>query len=103
MKTLTKTLLLTGLLGLASFMTACQTAPADATSAITCDKCKTVWVNRAVQGGPPGKPSGFYTLKATKTMVCPDCESAVVTFFKTGQLQHRCSHCGGALAHCTTH
>jgi ribosomal protein S27E len=102
MKTMTKTLLLAGTIGFASLMTSCQSASTDAKSAVTCDKCKTVWVQRPQQVGPTGKGS-FYVLKDAKAMACPDCESAVATFFKTGQFQHRCSHCGGALAHCTTH
>jgi len=105
MKTLTKTLFLTGILGLASLMTSCQTASAsgDATSAVTCDKCKTVWVKRPQQVGPTGKGGAYYVLKDTKSMECPDCESAVATFFKTGSLKHSCSHCGGALTHCEGH
>jgi hypothetical protein len=106
MKTLTKTLLLTGILGLASLMTSCQTAPADATSAVTCDKCKSVWVQRPVPLGPWGKSHSYYALRApvyAKVMDCPECESAVATFFKTGKLQHRCSHCGGVLVHCASH
>lgn len=104
MKRLTKTLLLTGILAFASLMTSCQTTTAaDASSAVTCEKCKTVWVKRPVQqGGSSGKGS-FYTLRNDKTMVCPDCESAVVTFFKTGSLKNNCSHCGGTMTHCTTH
>lgn len=108
MKTLTKTLLLTGILGLASLMTSCQTATAsaDATSAVTCDKCKTVWVLRPVPLAPYGKSQSFYALRApayAKIMECPDCESSIVTFFKTGQLKHHCSHCGGTLTHCVAH
>lgn len=103
MKTLTKTLILAGTIGLATFMTSCQSASADATSAVTCDKCKTVWVKRPVQVGGYGKSSSFYALQDAKVMACPDCESAVATFFKTGSLKHSCSHCGGALVHCTSH
>ncbi len=102
MKTLTKTLILAGTISLASLMTSCQSASADATSAVTCDKCKTVWVKRPQQVGPTGK-GNFYVLKDVKTMACPDCESAVATFFKTGSLKHSCSHCGGAMTHCTSH
>lgn len=103
MKTLTKTLLLAAVLGLAGFMTSCQSASADASSAVTCDKCKTVWVKRPVQVGGYGKSSSFYALQDAKIMTCPDCESAVVTFFKTGSLKHHCSACGGTMTHCTKH
>ena len=102
MKTLTKTLLFAGILGLASLMTSCQSAPTDAKSAVTCDKCKTVWVKRPEQAAPTGK-GNFYVLKDVKAMACPDCESAAATFFKTGSLKHHCSHCGGALTHCEAH
>lgn len=103
MKTLMKTMLLVGALGLTGLMTSCQTAPADASSAVTCDKCKTVWVQRPQQVGASGKSSSFYVLKDVKTMSCPECESAAATFFKTGSLKHHCSHCGGALVHCASH
>jgi len=103
MKALTKTLVLLGTIGILGFMTSCQTASADAASAVTCDKCKTVWVQRPQQVGPGGKGSTYYVLKDTKTMACPDCESAAATFFKTGSLKHSCSHCGGGLSHCTNH
>jgi ribosomal protein S27E len=36
-------------------------------------------------------------------MTCPDCELAIANFWKTGQMKHTCSHCGGTLAHCTQH
>jgi len=98
-----KTLLLTAILGMACFSTASQAAPEDATSAITCDKCKTVWVQRPVSNGPIGRGGSYYALKSEKTMQCPECESAVVTFFKTGKLKHECTKCGGTLTHCTTH
>jgi hypothetical protein len=103
MKTLIQTLLLAGVLGLAGLMTSCQSASADATSAVTCNKCKSVWVQRPQQLGASGKTSSFYVLKDTKSMSCPDCQSAAAVFFKTGSLQHHCTHCGGALTHCTNH
>lgn len=103
MKLLKKAVLLAGLPGLAGLMASCQTTPADVTSAVTCDKCKTVWVQRPVQvGGSSGK-GGYYALRATKTMVCPDCESNIATFVRTGSLKHACSHCGGTMNHCTVH
>ena len=103
MKTFAKKLGLIGLLGFASLLTSCQTATPDVSSAVTCDKCKTVWVQRPV--GIPGSAGkgGFYGLRDVKTMQCPDCESAVATFFRTGSLKHSCSHCGGTMTHCTKH
>ena len=98
-----KTLLLTSMLGLAALLSSCQTSTGTPQSAVTCDKCQTVWVKRPVQVGPMGKTSGFTVLKNEKSMDCPDCESAVSTFFKTGSLKHNCNHCGGALNHCTNH
>jgi hypothetical protein len=102
MKTLTKTLLLTGILTLAGFMTSCETASGGPISAVTCDKCKTVWVKRPAPNAS-GKMAAYTTLRSEKSMDCPDCESAVATFFKTGSLKHSCSHCGGALTHCESH
>ena len=102
MKTLPKTLLLSGILGITGLTVSCKTAMVDAANAVTCDKCKTVWVQRPAQSGV-GRSSGYYSLAATKSMTCPDCRSAVSTFFATGQLKHTCTHCGGAMTHCTTH
>ena len=103
MKTLTKTLLLSAILGMVSFSTCVQAASDDATSAVTCDKCKTVWVKRPVQVGPSGKGATYYALKSEKSMECPDCQSAIATFFKTGKLKHECAKCGGTMTHCTNH
>ena len=68
--------------------------------AVTCDKCKTVWVSVPVSS-PGGK--GFMTYRNVKKMECADCESAVATFFKTGKLQHECKKCSGELTHCEEH
>ncbi len=106
MNTILKTLLLTGVFAIASLMTSCQTSSgstAAPTSALTCDKCKTVWVKTPQQVGVAGKNSSYTVLKSTKSMDCPDCESAVATFFKTGSLKHHCRHCDGTLAHCEAH
>ncbi len=102
MKLKSRLLILASSLGLATLMSSCQstggaTAGADA---VTCDKCKTVWVKTA-SPGPGGK--GYMTYSNQKSMNCPDCQSAVTTFFKTGQLKHTCTHCGGAMTHCTQH
>jgi len=87
-------------------MTSCQTTgeTTDAGSAVMCDKCKTVWVKRPSNiGGVGQRGGGVTTYRDTQAMQCPECENAIATFVKTGQLQHRCSHCGGTMTHCTTH
>ena len=61
-----------------------------------------VWVEHAYNTGYAKHP-GAYVPVNSKVMVCPDCESAIVTFFKTGKLKHSCAHCGGNLTHCTYH
>ena len=91
---------------LALTMTSCQSTGGtqDAGSAVMCDKCKTVWVKRPSNIGGVGKGSGgVTTYRDAKVMKCPDCENAIVTFVKTGQLQHRCGNCGGTMTHCTVH
>ncbi len=102
MKLKTRLLILASSLGLAALMSSCQsTSGATAGSdAVTCDKCKTVWVKTATLT-PAGK--GYMTYTNQKSMSCPDCQSAVATFFKTGELKHTCTHCGGNMTHCTQH
>ena len=75
---------------------------ADPTTAVTCSKCQDVMVlTPAASNGKPG--SGYVMMTNKKTMVCPDCESAVQNFIKTGELKHHCSHCAGTMETCTTH
>jgi len=86
-------------------LVACQTTgSAPGNKAAMCDKCKTVWVSRPgyIGTGTKGGP-GYMAYRNVKTMECPECESAVATFFKTGSLHHRCTHCGGSLTHCESH
>lgn len=89
----------------ALLLVACQTTSTSGSgSAIMCGKCKTVWVSRPVSFGVATKGGPAYVAyRNVKTMECPECESAVTTFFKTGSLKHHCAHCGGELTHCTTH
>lgn len=87
---------------LALMLCSCQsTAPVKHGPAVMCSKCQTVWVKTANSRGAGS--NGFATYSSQKVMKCPDCESAVVTFFKTGQLKHECSHCGSTLEHCAQH
>ena len=103
MKLKIRFLALVGSLSFVAVLPSCQTTGATAgTDAVMCSKCKTVWVKAPVRAGAPGK-GGHTIYRDTKTMTCPECESAVVTFFKTGSLKHNCSHCGGAMTHCTKH
>lgn len=67
--------------------------------AVMCSKCETVWVRRADRIGSKGP----VVYRKEKQMECPDCQSAIVTFFKTGKLEHTCKTCGGALNHCSVH
>lgn len=98
-----KSLLLSGALAIATLVAACQTAtPTPPANAVTCNKCKMLWVEHAYNTGYAKHPGAYVPVKS-KIMVCPDCESAVVTFFKTGKLKHSCAHCGGTLTHCTYH
>ncbi len=60
-------------------------------SAVMCDRCKTTWVVRSETAGKLVR----YTRE--KAMVCPDCESAVMHWLKTGELKHACSHCRGKM------
>jgi hypothetical protein len=108
MKTLNTTIALSLAAVVLAFLPACQSpgmaqSGAEPTSAVMCDKCRTVWVKRAVSVGSPGKPGSYMALRDQKAMQCPDCENAIVTFFKTGQLKHHCSHCGGTMTHCVAH
>lgn len=75
--------------------TACTTVhtehPTTAGKAVMCDKCKTTWVTSAQAGSRTTR----YT--RDRMMVCPDCQSTVETWLKTGQLKHSCSHCKGKM------
>ncbi len=97
-----KTLLLTSMLGLAALLSSCQTSTGTPQSAVTCDKCRTVYF-KAPAGMTPGN-KGFVTLRDGSRMDCPDCENQVIAMLKTGSLtKHVCSSCGGTLNHCKQH
>ena len=97
-----KTLLLTSMLGLAALLTSCQTSTGTPESAVTCDKCRTVFF-KAPSSLTPGN-KGFVTLRDASRMDCPDCENQVIAWVKTGSLtKHVCKSCGGSLNHCRRH
>ena len=60
-------------------------------SALMCDRCETTWVLR------PEGAGRWVRYTRQKAMVCPDCESAVETWWKTGEFKHSCSRCKGRL------
>ena len=97
------TLYFTALFGLSSLLLGCQTTSGGgqetaSARAVICAKCETVWVERIDLNDPYGM-----TFRPEETTVCPDCESAVATFFKTGKLEHTCRTCGGQIKHCEVH
>lgn len=63
---------------------------------VMCNKCKTTWV-----AGPVGKPGGYSIYRTSRKMQCPQCETIVETFFRTGRLEHSCPGCGGTMSRCT--
>ena len=91
--------------GVAALVAGCSTPGSKAKTeaggeeqAVMCSKCETVWVRR-----PDHMGKNAVVYRREKQMVCPDCQSAVVTFFKTGKLEHTCKSCGGTLDRCTVH
>lgn len=65
--------------------------------AVFCDKCKIVMVKVPSPAGAKGQ---FLVYRKAKKMVCPDCRSAIVNFFRTGKLKHTCATCGGNMTVC---
>lgn len=102
MKKMKNALLLTATLALVGLLTSCK-APAAPTSAVTCNKCHTIWFKSPSVSAAAGD-KGIVTLKSAAAMSCPDCENKVVAILKTGSLtKHTCPSCGGTLTHCTSH
>lgn len=85
-------------LGLIALAAACASSRQRPENAVFCSKCETVWVEIPDSTDPYG-----FTMVDTEVMRCPDCENAVVHFFKTGELAHACSSCGSELVHCEGH
>jgi ribosomal protein S27E len=96
MTTLLKTVLVAGSLGIAGFLTSCQTAGGP-TGAVACPKCKTVWVNSGASAGK-GNP---VALRAAGAMQCADCENTATAMLKGLSVNtHTCKSCGTTLQHC---
>jgi hypothetical protein len=90
-------LLLTGILAVTGCQSTGSSASSDSEQAVMCSKCKTVWVHRPHQMGK------ITVFRNEKTMVCPDCQSLVESFFSTGKFQHTCKTCGDSMEKCSVH
>jgi len=66
---------------------------------VTCDKCQSFWLPRVGTGGKPG--DGYNVYRASRKMICPQCESMAATFFRTGKFEHVCPGCRGNVTRCT--
>lgn len=91
-------LLTTVLLAGCQFTGKREPPPLREAKAVICPKCETVWVEGLDLNDPY-----MMTYRPEKVMKCPDCKSAVESFFTTGKLAHTCETCGGDLKHCTKH
>ena len=69
------------------------------TQAVACSKCQVTYV-QVPTNDSKGRFRGYST---RKDMECPDCKTAVQTFFKTGKLEHSCTHCQGTMEVCESH
>jgi hypothetical protein len=79
--------LVAALLGVAG----CATART-ATEATVCPECKTVV--EQVEQISTGRPEyDLYETREGLRHSCPGCQGALITFFKEGKLQHKCSVC----------
>lgn len=66
---------------------------------IMCNKCESFWLPRVGSIGKPG--GGHVTYRASRRMICPQCEDIVATFFRTGRFTHVCPGCRGNITRCT--
>jgi hypothetical protein len=69
------------------------------TQAVACSKCEVTYV-KVPTNDAKGRFIGYST---RKNMECPDCKTAVQTFFETGKLEHSCAHCQGTMEVCESH
>jgi hypothetical protein len=81
-------------IGAAALLAGCQdtgghrmNAGAMPEKGVTCAKCQVTYLESPAGKGSPLK----YT---TSKMECPDCKSAVASYFSTGKLEHSCKTCG---------
>ncbi len=100
-------LLRTALPGLAALVTlvlaSCQAPPSTPSSALTCDKCSTVYFKSPTRSGP-GAKEGLITLRTAGSMSCPDCDNQAVAWVRGSSLvKHTCKSCGGTMNHCLRH
>lgn len=97
-------LIRTAFLSLAALVTlvlaSCQATSSAPGSALTCDKCTTVYFKAPARSGAGGK-EGLITLRKAGSMSCPDCDNQARAWVKGGSLvKHTCKSCGGTMNHC---
>lgn len=80
----------------------CQSTPPprstlDGSRGVVCPKCEMVWIETLDMNDPY-----MTTMISEEVMRCPDCESAIAHFFRTGELRHYCDSCEATLWYCET-
>ena len=70
------------------FATGCASTKTT-TQATVCPECKTV-----IEQVSTGRPEyDLYETREERRHSCPGCQGALVTFYKEGKFQHKCSIC----------
>lgn len=84
-------------------LASCQATSSAPGSALTCDKCTTVYFKSPTKSGPGGK-EGLITLRKAGSMACPDCDNQASAWIKgSSVIKHTCKSCGGTMNHCVRH
>ena len=85
------------LLAVVSLLTGCATS-SPREQALACPQCKVATVTSTVPVLPQTEDGSGNLPPEDKTVTetshsCPDCQSALTTFFNGGKLRHQCSIC----------
>ena len=97
MKNRVRLLTVAGMVSLLTMLPSQSFAAPPKDGAVMCDQCKMVMVKVA---NPTTTKNPTITYHDAKSMMCPDCVSAMKNFFTTGKLKHTCTHCGGTMTIC---
>lgn len=83
------------LIAVALLASGCATTPA-LEQALVCPQCKEVTIQQLPERYDPqdGLSRTYWEFNKTRTEhSCPGCQGSLVTLFKEGKLQHKCSLC----------